>query len=412
MQRSSPRSPAMWSSAVTPQPLLWPRCDQSSIRNWQILPPMSPFISAAFRSAAVVTSIPGDVVIGSDATTTTVATLRSIFHTQLADPTANVTVHLSGLLDLPTPAVNNGAQEVIRTLTGAGQVNVGLNTSLLIVNPVPFTFYGTVGGAGLFGKEGAGTMTTYGNINITGQITVSGGDWEFFGARHNGGFTVVGSRLGGDGSVDGLVTIEESSTNGVESHFPDHQGSTFQMGSLSIASGSTVQLDMFGPSPTGGNDQIVTTSGGVSLANDTILSTSFSYPPHEGEVIKLISVAAGQPLTGAFTGYQEGVATLVGTVPVVPSYVGGDGNDFTLTVTNLALGYVGYRLAEGNGNQTVEPNECNLLYVSLVNRRLGPLTITNAFLRATNTIGVLVTIPVASFPTIPAGQTAECLTPF
>jgi hypothetical protein len=69
-------------------------------------------------------------------------------------------------------------------------------------------------------------------------------------------------------------------------------------------------------------------------------------------------------------------------------------------------------LAEGNGNQTVEPNECNLLYVSLVNRRLGPLTITNAFLRATNTIGVLVTIPVASFPTIPAGQTAECLTPF
>jgi hypothetical protein len=69
-------------------------------------------------------------------------------------------------------------------------------------------------------------------------------------------------------------------------------------------------------------------------------------------------------------------------------------------------------LAEGNGNQTVEPNECNLLYVSLVNRRNTALTITNAFLRATNTTGVLVTVPLATYPVIAAGQTMTNITPF
>ena len=199
----------------------------------------------------------------------------------------------------------------------------------------------------------------------------------------------------------------EVATIGVDSHFPDHQGSTLHLGSFTNATiENAVQLNMFGPSPTGGNDQITTTSGGVSLFSDTILTTSFSYPPREGDVIDLISVPSGQTIAGNFANFPDGVVTLVGTTPVLPSYEGGSsGHDFTLTVTNLALGYVGYQLAEGNGNQTVEPNECNLLYVSLVNRRSTALTITNAYLRTINTNGVVVTVPVATYPVISAGQT-------
>ncbi len=357
-----------------------------------------------------IVSIPGDASIGSDTTTTTVATVR-LLTAGLAN-TANVTVHLSGLLDLPSGGAVNGAAQTFQTLNGAGPVNIALNSSLNLNNPGPFTYYGTISGGGLFGKQGAGTMTIYGNVNTTGQVTVLGGDWELFGARHNGGIIMAGGRLGGDGSVDGLVIIENGATNGVDSHFPDHRGGVLHVGSLSNILGSTVQLDMFGSSPTGGNDQIATTSGGVFLSSDSTLSTSFSYPPHDGDVIDLISVASGQSFTGYFANYPDGIVTLVGNTPVLPSYEGGSGHDFTLTVTNLALAYTGYHLAEGNGNQTVEPNECNLLYVSLVNRRNNALTITNAFLRATNTTGVLVTVPLASYPVIAAGQTMTNLTPF
>ncbi|HEX4123021.1 MAG TPA: autotransporter-associated beta strand repeat-containing protein [Verrucomicrobiae bacterium] len=372
-----------------------------------------------------VTSIPGDVVIGNDDTTTTLATLVSMREEQFTSAlTANVAVHLSGSLNLVSQTgQTDSPKEYAQTLTGAGQVNIGSNCTFTIYNEgASFAFSGAINGAGGFTKEGSGTMTTWGNVNNTGVAQLFGGDWELFGARHNGGITVSSfnndsARLRGDGTVDGNVIVENLAGFGagvaVNSHYPDHQGSALYLGSLSnVASGVTLELDMFGPSPTGGNDHIVTTAGGVSLFSDTMLTTSFNYPPRAGDVIDLISVPAGQVIIGNFANYPEGVVTLVGQTPVLPSYHGGAGHDFTLTVTNLALAYTGYQLAEGNGNQTVEPDECNLLYVSLVNLRGTSVTITNAYLRATNTTGVVVTVPVAAYPVIAAGQTMANTTPF
>jgi len=107
----------------------------------------------------------------------------------------------------------------------------------------------------------------------------------------------------------------------------------------------------------------------------------------------------------------EGITRKLGDVTVRATYVGGDGNDFTLTVTNLPLAFSSYRLAEGNGNQTVEPDECNLMLVSLRNRRGTALTITNALLCAI-TPGAAVTVASATYPSIPAGAVRENLTPF
>ena len=366
-----------------------------------------------------VTSIPGNAVIGSDAVGSPTAVLRSLREQMFPSGVgANVAVHLSGLLDLASQtSQKDPPKEFVQTLTGAGQLNIGANCSFTIFNTTPFVFSGTVTGAGSLVFDGTGTVTTLGNINNSGQVTVFNGDWELFGARHNGGISVTDARLGGDGTVDGAVVVSSqvsAASVGVDSHLPNPQGAVFHLGSLSVASGDSVQLSMFGPSPAGGNDQIVTTSGGVTLdsSGGTSLSTSFSYPPRAGDVIDLISVAAGQAISGTFSNFADGVVTLVGQTPVLPSYHGGAGHDFTLTVTNLALSYAGYALAEGNGNQTVEPDECNLLYVSLLNHRANSLTISNAYLRATNGSGVIVTVPVANFPTIPAGQTMSNSIPF
>ncbi|MGA2245946.1 MAG: autotransporter-associated beta strand repeat-containing protein [Verrucomicrobiota bacterium] len=362
------------------------------------------------------TCIPGDVVIGSDALGSFPAALQ-IDYLQQFPATASIADLQSGSLNFVYLGAGQlqPAVDTIQSLTGSGQVNLVLNSSLYVANTPSFTFYGSVNGDGAFGLDGPGTMTTWGNFNTTGSVSVGGGDWEFFGARHNGGLYTSGGRLAGDGTVDGAVVVSGAyagASLGVDSHVSNPQAGVFHMGSLSNGPSVTIQLDMFGPSPAGGNDQIVTTSGGVSLASDTVLQTSFSYPPRDGDVIDLISVAAGQTISGTFSNYPEGVMTLVGQTPVLPSYHGGAGHDFTLTVTNLALAYVGYQLAEGNDNQTVEPDECNLLYVTLINRRTSPLTITNAYLRATNAIGVVVTVPVATFPVIPAGQTLANITPF
>ena len=359
--------------------------------------------------------IPGDVVIGSDAPGSLPAALQ-IDYLQQFPATANIADHLSGSLNLVYLGAGQlqPAIDTIQSLTGSGQVNLVLNSALYIQNPSPFTFYGSVNGDGAFGLIGPGTMTTWGNFNTTGSVSVGGGDWEFFGARHNGGIAVGGgARLGGDGEVEGAVSLS-SATLGVDTPpgTVHQQGSIFLVGSLTNAAGATIQLDMFGPTPNGGNDQIITASGGVSLFGDTFLSTSFSYPPRSGDVIDLIHVAPGQTISGTFSNFTDGVVTLVGQTPVLPGYHGGAGHDFTLTVTNLALAYVGYQLAEGNGNQTVEPDECNLLYVSLVNRRTSPLTITNAYLLATTAPGVVVTVPVATYPVIAAGQTGTNSTPF
>jgi hypothetical protein len=170
-----------------------------------------------------------------------------------------------------------------------------------------------------------------------------------------------------------------------------------------------VGFDLAGPSPTGGNDLLIA-HGPVTLDNAR-LSAQFKYPPREGDVITLLRNNSPIPTAGIFAGWPEGITRKLGDVTVRASYVGGDGNDFTLTVTNLPLAFSSYRLAEGNGNQTVEPGECNLLFVSLLNRRATALTITNAVLRAL-TPGAVVTVASATYPAIPASATRENLTPF
>ena len=208
-------------------------------------------------------------------------------------------------------------------------MNVGLNSYFFINNPNTCTFDGTVSGSGTFEKNGTGTLVTHGNIISSQDVYLNSGDWKLFGGRHGGNVQVANARLRGDGTVDGSVTVTSGEVT-VDSHYPDRQGSTLHLGSLTSVSGITVELDMFGPAPTGGNDQIAITSGGVSLASDTTLSTSFSYPPHDGDVIDLISVPGGQSITGTFSNYPEGISTLVGQTRVIPSYHGGSsGHDFT-----------------------------------------------------------------------------------
>ncbi len=362
-------------------------------------------------------SVPGDVVIGDDSTSTTLATLRCLREQQIA-PTANVTVHSSGYLYLfDYPGVPPPNQQ-LRTLTGTGQVRIDSQALLTISNDVPFTYNGALAGGNLSGipavvKRGPGTMALgakssgssfFGIANDTaGTVQVDG---SF------GNMTVdvkTGAVLTGDGNVNSVV-VENGGTIGVDSAAPGRNGGQFQVLSLQATNGSTVQLDFFGPSPIGGNDEIFATS--TTVVSNATLSATFHYAPRDGDVLPLVQSSLSTP-KGAFAGWPEGTTQTISGIPcrITYTYAAPGGSAIALTVTNLALTYFSYTLAEGNGNQTVEPDECNLLYVSLLNRRASPVMITNAVLRATSS-NTVVTIASASYPAVPAGGVAANTTPF
>jgi hypothetical protein len=173
--------------------------------------------------------------------------------------------------------------------------------------------------------------------------------------------------------------------------------------------GARLALNLLGSSPTGTNESLFV-NGNVNL-NGAELTLSRSYAPREGEVITLIHKTTPGAISGAFNSYTQGAVRALGGVPVLVSYTGGDGNDLTLTVTNLALALAGAWVESGNGNGLVDPDECDLVWIALTNRRNSPLTITSATLRSA-TPHALVTMAQPSYPDFAARSVRTNLTPF
>jgi autotransporter-associated beta strand protein len=354
-------------------------------------------------------SIPSDFIVGDDTTAATTATLRLLQSGQVK-PTTDAMLHRSGLLDLVPriPLPNTSAR--LRTVKGAGRINLGTSTSLIISNDVSFDFDGSISGAGALNKYGPqASMHFTGDSTFSGATTIYEGFYRMDGSAPNSPVTVkLDASLRGDGRV-GNLTVESGGFVSPNSEVPGHHGADLQMSSANFLPGGILNLALYGPHQTGGNDSLLV-NGPVTLGG-TRLSSGFQYAPREGDVITLIRKTTAGAVTGTFNGYPEGAQRLYGEIPVVMSYVGGDGNDVTLTVTNLAAGAGSWQITSGNGNGLIEPDECNLLFLGVQNRRNTAITLSNVVLRST-TPSALVTIANAAYPAIPAASIRSNLTPF
>lgn len=115
---------------------------------------------------------------------------------------------------------------------------------------------------------------------------------------------------------------------------PGSSPGTFSVnGNTSFADDSAFAVELTGATTTGPHDKL-TATGAVTIGSNVSLNLDTSgYTSHQSGAITIIENGSGA-VSGTFNGLPEGAETNNGGAPnFIISYLGGDGNDVTLTAT-------------------------------------------------------------------------------
>ncbi len=235
----------------------------------------------------------------------------------LLPATTPVTLSGGGTLDLggenyQTIASLSSSDPTSRVTLGAAALTVGDASST--------SFAGAISGPGKLTKVGNGTLTLAGTSTYTGPTTVNSGTLIVSGSLSGSAVTVdgSGSTVGGGGNINGTVTVQNGATIA-----PGNSPGKLSTLSLSMASGTTLSLELNGPTPVTGYDQLSVT-GAVNLGGATLsISTGVGFL--NGDYFVVLNDGT-DAITGTFTGLAEGGMFSVGD------------KDFTITYTANAEG--------------------------------------------------------------------------
>ncbi|MCP8690154.1 DUF4347 domain-containing protein, partial [Marinobacterium sedimentorum] len=212
------------------------------------------------------------------------------------------------------------------TITGA--VTLTGNTSIGVTSGGNQTFTNVISGAFNLTKIQAGTVTLAGANTYSGTTTVSAGTLSVTGSTSSTTTVASGAILAGTGTLGGALSIQSGATLA-----PGVGGAgTLTLGNgLTISSGGTLSVDIAGATAGTGYD-VVDVTGTVDLSSASITATH-SYTPGSADAYTIITNDGADAITGSFTGVAEGGTLTAGgnATELTASYVGGTGNDFTLT---------------------------------------------------------------------------------
>ena len=225
--------------------------------------------------------------------------------------------------------------------------NAAVNTSGTWSGPVTLTGNTGLGSLSTAGLVFSGAIS--GGFDITGPVNhdtsivvLSGTSPAFSGALHigSGALFVNGvvanasanlngasgaALLGGTGTIGGAVAIPSGKHLGPGFNGPG----ILNVGNLSLAAGSRYDVQLQGTTAGVGYDQANVT-GTVTLGG--ILTATLGFAPLVGTQFTIINNDGADAVSGTFAGLPEG-AEFVGVGGKFRiSYVGGTGNDVTLTV--------------------------------------------------------------------------------
>ena len=198
-----------------------------------------------------------------------------------------------------------------------------------VSNSANATLSGNITGAGGLIKAGASTLTLSGTDSYTGATSVNAGSLLVNGALSATSSTTVASAatLGGSGSIANNVTVNSGGTLA-----PGNSAGTLTVnGDLTMASGSTLVVEINGTTAGTSYDQVIV-NGTVDVSGAT-LSVTHGYAPGSGDSYTIIVNDAADAVTGNFSGVSEGSTLIAGgnSTQLTTSYIGGTGNDLTLT---------------------------------------------------------------------------------
>jgi autotransporter-associated beta strand protein len=287
---------------------------------------------------------------------------------QIADTTP-ITINSSGLLKL------NNFSDKYGPVTGAGKiVTADPPTMTVAFDDLSATFEGEISGPGIVVKDGTGTWILTGDNTYEGGTIIAGGTLLVDGSIVSPVTVEAGATLGGTGTT-GPVTLGPGAAVSPGGDAPGTQ--TVQ--DLALSPGSSFAVQLNGPDPGTGYDQLVV-AGSVNL-NEAILDGSLGFSPDPGQRFVIIRNDGPDPVSGTFVGLPQGAALQIGGVGFHIYYDRGDGNDVeldrnippTVTVPGDQTAFQNVELTLG-GIQVTDPDDTSLtvtLQVSHGMLRLG-----------------------------------------
>ncbi|QEY61909.1 DUF4347 domain-containing protein [Metapseudomonas lalkuanensis] len=261
------------------------------------------------------------------------------------------TTLVSGTLKVASDANLGGGDLVLAggtlAIGGATTIdnNVNVSGGATIQTDAATTLSGVISGGATLTKSGSETLTLTGTENHSGTTHVSAGTLVVNGST--AGATTVGSgaTLAGIGTLGGAVTVQ---SGGTLAPGGSAAGVLTINGPLNMAAGSTLALQINGLVAGSGHDQIVV-NGAVDVSGAT-LAVTHGYAPGEGDSYTIIDNDLADGVTGNFSGLPEdGNQASAGNGTVLTaSYIGGTGNDVTLTAPIFPR-VTGVTSSNGNG---------------------------------------------------------------
>lgn len=176
--------------------------------------------------------------------------------------------------------------------------------------------------------------TEYTDEQPTSNVSVSNKETATLSGVRGNIVVNAGGTLKGTGAVVNNVHIAEGARIA-----PGNSPGCLTTGTLTL--NGEYQFELGGDEPCDGYDQIVVTSTtGTTVTFDadaaTLTTSRYNgYTPEQGQVFTIIENEGSEAVSGTFKGLVEGATFEQNGIVFKISYVGGDGNDVTLTVQNV-----------------------------------------------------------------------------
>jgi len=299
----------------------------------------------------------------------------------------------------------NDMNETTGAIDGRGIIDLGNGILRAGANNASSIYAGLIIGTGNLFKLGTGSWALTADNTYSGLTTVSAGTLQVEGSQQqspiivNGTATLTGSGVIGNLQVFGSVA-------------PGSSPGILTCSNVNFAAQGDYFVELNGSAPGTGHDQL-NVRGTNQLSNSTLhLSVGPAFAPAEGDRLTIISNDGSEAIQGTFNGLANGSLINAGGLQFRILYSDIFLNDVVLVVTNTALKLAADPIVDtGNGNNEIEPGECNLLFIPLMNKLAGIVSGVSAVLSSTNP-GVTITQPFSDYPNLPASGTRSNTTPF